>query len=299
MESFSDQARAFLLTVGFHALLIVFAWWSASWAFSSPDQPAAGEPIRATLQVSSADLRRVEAAIKAAPKPPTPQPEAPPPQPIPERAPQTSDIPQQMAPQAPQERPDTVDQERISKLALEQAEKRVLEEQEARRRQEQVELTEDIERQRLAERRQRLRELQEVQAELLKAKRERLEAQRLQQLADQKAAAAATPAAPAGNRGVDESLLARYKAAMKQTADSNWNHFGAPPLVHCKVRFTQIVGGEVINVEFMSCPYDAQGREFVERALLKNPMPYAGFEAVFRYARTVELDFCHPREECE
>ena len=248
-------------------------------------------------------------AIAATPKPPTPkpeppkpepQPEAPPPQPIPEKAPQTSDVPQQMAPQAPQERPDTVDQERISKLALEQAEKRVLEEQEARRRQEQVELTEDIERQRLAERRQRLRELQEVQAELVKAKRARMEAQRLQQLADQKAASAsAPPAAPAGNRGVDESLLARYKAAMKQTADSNWNHFGAPPLVHCKVRFTQIVGGEVINVEFMSCPYDAQGREFVERALLKNPMPYAGFEEVFRYARTVELDFCHPREECE
>jgi hypothetical protein len=26
------------------------------------------------------------------------------------------------------------------------------------------------------------------------------------------------------------------------------------------VRFTQIPGGEVINVEFMRCPYDAEGR---------------------------------------
>ena len=65
----------------------------------------------------------------------------------------------------------------------------------------------------------------------------------------------------------------------------------------CKVRFTQIPGGEVINVEFMSCPYDSEGREFVERALKKTPMPYSGFYPVFM--RQVELSFCFPREDCE
>ncbi|MBC7657418.1 MAG: protein TolA, partial [Frankiaceae bacterium] len=179
---------------------------------------------------------------------------------------------------------------------------RLDQEQEERRRQEQVDLTQDIIRQQVAERRQRLRE----EYEAIKREREaaekltRRQEQRLQQLADLQAAAADRPApsndAPAGNRGEDTGLLAAYKAAMLQTADQNWNHIGAPELTHCKVRFTQIPGGEVINVEFMSCPYDSQGREFVDRALRKTPMPYSGFEKVF--LRKVELTFCYPREEC-
>lgn len=307
MESFADQLRAFVFALVLHLLLIGLIWVSAYLVFPHAETAAAGEPIQATLQISAADIRRAKAAIAAAPKPvePARPVAAPPPQPIPEPSPQTSDTPLQMSPQAPQDRPDTVDQERISRLAEQQAEQLALEEQEERRRQEQVELTEDIERQQLAERRQRLREYQEIIREREAAsKRTRMEEQKLRQLADLQASEAkpaprAPPAASPGERGIDEGLLARYKAAMKQTAEANWNHLGAPELVHCKVRFTQIPGGEVINVEFMSCPYDTQGREFVERALRKTPMPYSGFEEVFRFGRVAELDFCHPREECE
>jgi colicin import membrane protein len=245
------------------------------------------------------------AAIKAAPKPvKTPEaPKSPPPQPIAEPKPQTSDVPEQMTPQAPQDRPDTVDQERISRLAQEQADQLALEEQEERRRQEQVDLTEDLERQQEVERKQRLRELQEIKRQREAAsKLTRLEEQRLQQLADmQDAAPAPAPrpsnSPPPGNRGIDQGLLARYKAMMTQNADDNWNRTGAPELTHCQVRFTQIPGGEVINVEFMNCPYDAQGRDSVERALRKTPMPYSGFEKVF--LRQWAIDFCYPREECE
>ena len=60
---------------------------------------------------------------------------------------------------------------------------------------------------------------------------------------------------------------------------------------------TGAASGEVINVEFMNCPYDSEGREFVERALKKTPMPYSGFEPVFM--RQVELSFCYQREDCE
>lgn len=310
MESSADQVRAFLLALAFHVALIALIWWSATWVLPPRDSAAGGEPIQATLQVSAADLRRARAAIKAAPKPapvaPAEVAATPPPQPIPEPRPQTSDTPVQMTPQAPQERPDTVDQERISKLAQEKADQLALQEQEERRRQEQVDLTEDITRQQIAERRQRLREqLEATRRERTAAsKRTLLEEQRLQQLDDMQAASPSPAprgpsAPPAGKAGPDAGLLARYKAAMAQTADQNWNHVGAAELTHCKVRFTQIPGGEVINVEFMSCPYDDQGREFVERALRKTPMPYSGFEEVFRFARTVELDFCHPREECE
>lgn len=309
MESTADQLRAFGLSVLCHVALIGLFWLGARFMLTMPDESAIGEPIQATLQASTADIARVQAAIEASertpvePEPaPEPEPVAAKPQPLPEPIPQTSDVPLQPTPQAPQDQPDTVDQERIARVAAEQA--ALLEqEQEERVRQEQVDLTQDILRQQVAERRQRLREqLEEIQREREEAaKRTRREEQRMQQLADLKAAnaapaAAATPDAPAGERGADTGLLAAYKAAMLQTADQNWNHIGAPELTHCRVRFTQIPGGEVINVEFMSCPYDSQGREFVDRALRKAPMPYSGFEKVF--LRKVELTFCYPREEC-
>jgi colicin import membrane protein len=305
MESTADQVRAFALAVLFHLALILLLWLGGILDFSRKDTTAAGEPIQATLQASAADIRRAQAAIKASPKPQKPAPieSSPPPQPIPEPKPQTSDTPLQMTPQAPQDQPDTVDQERISKLAEQQAEKRALEEQEERRRQEQVDLTQDILRQQIAERRQRLREFEQAKlATEAAAKRTRMEEQKLQQLADLQSAApkpaTRTPPTPtAGDRGIDPSLLARYKAAMNQTARENWNPIGAPELSHCRVRFKQIVGGEVIDVEFIDCPYDAEGREFVERALRKTPMPYSGFESVFK--DRVELDFCHPFEDCQ
>ena len=307
MESFADRVRAFVLAVAFHLALIGLLWWSAYWILPAHDTSAAGEPIKATLRVSAADIRRAQAAIKAVSKPvkPAPAQTPKPPQPIPEPRPQTSDTPVQMTPQAPQDRPDTVDQQRISRLAQEKADKLALEEQEERHRQEQVDLTQDILRQQIAERRQRLREFEAIKQQREAAtKRTQLEEQKLQQLADlqesaPKPAAPAPPEPAPGNRGVDAGLLAKYKAAMKQTAEANWTHVGAPELVHCRVRFTQIPGGEVIDVEFVNCPYDSQGREFVERALRKTPMPYSGFESVFAYGRTVELDMCHPREDCE
>jgi len=223
----------------------------------------------------------------------------------PEPRPQDSPVPPQPKPQEQLDRPDTVDQQAISRTAVEPPKEPAPKEQEQRQKQEQAELTEDIAKQQEAERKQRLLAYQEVR-KLREAaeRRTKLEEQRLQQLADQqeeepapRAAPARPSPAPPGNRGRDEGLLAKYKAAMLLTADQNWNHLGAPELTSCKVRFTQLPGGDVNNVEFIQCPYDAEGREFVERALMKSPMPYAGFETVFM--RQVELTFCYPREDCE
>lgn len=307
MDSSADQARAMTLAVLFHLVLIGLLWLSAYWVRPLRETSAAGEPIQASLQVSAADLRRARAAMKAQPAP-TPEP-PPAPQPLPSPQPETAQTPLQPLPQAPQVKPDTVDQQKISRLATEQADQAALQEQEERHRQEQVDLTEDQARQDEVERRQRLREqLDAVRLEREAAtKRTRLEEQRLQQLADMRDAAAAVPPpraanlgakpAEAGNHGADlAGLLARYKAAMNQVARSNWNPIGAPELMHCQVRFTQSPDGEVLNVEFMSCPYDAEGRDFVDRALRKSPMPHVGFEPVF--SRIVTLDFCHPEEEC-
>ncbi len=307
MESSSDRARAFALALALHIGLFLLIWGSASWIVPSADEAAAGEPVQATLQMSAADLRRAAQAVAAAQHaPPTPKPpEAPKPQPIPVPKPQVADAPAQPVPQARLDKPDTVDQQAVSKLAEQPADKPAPEEQEQKNRQAQVDLTEQQIRQRIAERRQQLRaQIEAIQLQRdAAAKSTRLEEQRLQQLADRQAAATPAPArsatpqaAPVGNRGVDVGLLARYKADMLMTADGNWNHLGVPERTHCQVRFTQLTGGEVINVEFIACPYDAGGRETVDRALRKTPMPYAGYETVF--VRQVTLDFCHPREEC-
>jgi colicin import membrane protein len=267
------------------------------WLLPRRDAVAAGEPVKASLKVSDSELKRARAAMAKAQKA---EDAAPKPQPKPEPRPQESPTPVQPMAQKPLDRPDTENQQAISRLAEEPPPVPAPREQEQRTRQEQVDLTEDIERQQEVERRQRLLALQEIQRQRQAAERRtRIEEQRLQQLADLASADRAPREAspPPGQRGPDEGLMARYKAAMLQTADQNWNHSNAPELTTCKVRFTQIPGGEVINVEFMRCPYDAEGREFVERALKKAPMPYSGFETVFM--RQVELSFCYPREDCE
>jgi colicin import membrane protein len=204
--------------------------------------------------IAKAEKKQEEAA------PPTP------PQPIPEPRPQTSPTPPQPKPQEQLDRPDTVDQEAISRTAVEPPKQPAAQEQVQKQRQEQAELTQDIAKQQEAERKQRLLAYEEVRKQREAAERRtKMEEQRLQQLADLQPAAAApsrAPPSPAppGNRGTDAGLLAKYKAAMLRTADENWNHLGAPELTRCKVRFTQIVPGDVINVEFMNCPYDAEGR---------------------------------------
>jgi len=298
METFGSQARAFVLALALHAAIVLLLWLGVDWLLPNRDAVAAGEPVKATLKVSDQDLKRARAAMAKAQKA---EEAAPPKQPVAVRQPQDSPTPVQPKAQKALDRPDTENQQAISRLAQEPPPEPAPREQEQRTRQEQVDLTEDIERQQEVERRQRLLALQEIQRQRQAAERRtRIEEQRLQQLAD--LASTDRPpreeaAPPPGQRGPDEGLLARYKAAMLQTADQNWNHSNAPELTTCKVRFTQIPGGEVINVEFIRCPYDAEGREFVERALKKAPMPYSGFETVFM--RQVELGFCYPREECE
>jgi len=305
MESTADQVRSFALSVLMHGFLVLLVWFGIDWIFPPHDVQAAGEPLQATLMVSQADLQKAQAAIAKAAKveaaAPKPQPK---PQPKPEPRPQDSPTPPQMKPQEQLAHPDTEVQPAVSRFATQPPPPvPVDKEQERKQKQEQAELTADIAKQQEAERRQRLMaQMQDLQQQRKEAERRtKLEEQRMQQLADlagsQPKPKEAAPGPAQGYRGPDESLLAKYKAAMLQTADQNWNHSGAPELMTCRVRFTQIPGGEVIKVEFMACPYDAGAREFVERALMKTPMPYSGFEPVF--LRQVELGFCYPREKCQ
>ena len=182
-----------------------------------------------------------------------------------------------MTPQAPQDRPDTVDQERISRLAQEQADQLALRSRKSARRQEQVDLTEDLERQQEVERKQRLREQQLTRSSDSGEKRPatltRLEEQRLQQLADMQRRRSGAGAAGRATRrrrataASTQGLLARYKAADAAERGRQLEpHRRARAARIARSASRQIPGGEVIDVEFMSCPYDDPGRDSVERA---------------------------------
>jgi colicin import membrane protein len=284
MQSREDIPVAAFGTLLLHGLALLVMLVSG-WLPTSRDLLAPGPPVEATIQFTAADLEAAREFAKAAPEPPPPP------------------APPQPKPQAPLERPDDIDQEEIVEVGPLPSEE--AEVQPEKSTQAQVDLTEDIERQREAENRERLR----AEYEAIKREREeatrltRMEEQRLAQLADRPSAmprpAAPNPSPPSGARGVDEGLLARYLAAMNATARDNWNTGLAPEGVRCVVRFRQLPGGDVMedNVEFIACPYDAQGRESVLRALKKTPMPYSGFESVFN--PIITLNFCHPEEACQ
>lgn len=303
--------RAIAWAVGLHLLIVLLLLVSPYLDWSRDRASAAGAPLlEATLEVSADDRRALERALAQEPEPlpePLPVPEEeevapPPPQPLPEPEPepvQPQPVPQEQVPD-----PAPVDQEEVRRDA--EAERaRIAREQEERRRQEQIELAERQKRER--EEAERKRRLAEQQLAQIRAERERIEherrqaEQRLQQLADREARQASQQAAqqsartgaPAvGNQGADTDLLARYSAALQQAIQRNWTRPDSVPLGQkCRIVIRQIPGGEVIDAKVdPSCPYDELGRRSVEAAVLKaQPLPYAGFEAVFQ--RTLILNF--------
>jgi colicin import membrane protein len=307
-ETRADTAQALLYAIVLHVLLFALAILGMWWTRASAPLSAAGSPIEAELVDANALSARMQRALRDRPQlveEPQPVEEATPtPQPIPEPVPQEAPVPQQQQAQTPIPEPDTHEQEAVDRNAV-SAETRE-HEQEAKRRQEQIDLTER-QRQEEAEQKQRLaqqqldQKLKKIQAERAKlARQAELSEQRLKQIADAKtrnaaeaaAQADASASAPPGNDGVDAGLLARYQAALQEAIRRNWTQPDSVPLgQRCKLHIRQIPGGEVIDVQVdASCPYDELGRRMVEAAVLKaQPLPYAGFEAVF--SRNLILNF--------
>ena len=304
--------RAVAWAVALHLGLLAVLLLSPLLTWDQDRISVAGAPsIDAVLEVSDADRQAAVEALRAEPvplpepEPPPPLPEpvledvAPPPQPLPEPSPQDAPVERSPAPQERVPDPAPVDQEEVRRDA--EAERaRVEREQEERRRQEQIDLTER-ERQREAEEKRRLaqQQLEKIRAERERLEREqRLAQQRLEQIAARERQAAQPPATPAGpppppgNQGVDTGLAARYAAAIQEAILRNWTRPDTVPIgQRCRIVIRQIPGGEVVSAEVdPSCPYDELGRRSVEAAVLKaQPLPYAGFEAVFQ--RTLTLNF--------
>ncbi|WP_159017525.1 TonB C-terminal domain-containing protein [Cognatiluteimonas profundi] len=274
-------------------------WWTRTHTVVS----AAGEPVEADVVDANALSAPMQRALRRHPVTAPPVEAAtPPPQPLPEPRPEDAPVQRQVKAQEPVPVPDTIDQERVDRDALSaQTRER---EQEEKRRQEQIDLTER-ERQDEAEKRQRLARQADLQRQLADIRKQRAQAskeaqlaeQKLQQLADARArnpaqsVASASP--PAGNNGVDRDLAARYAAALQEAILRNWTRPDSVPQgQRCKLNIRQLPGGEVIDVQVAaSCPYDDLGKRSVEAAVLKaQPLPYAGFEAVFNRNLTVNFE---------
>lgn len=309
METRAETLRAIGLSVGLHVVLFAFLFVGL-WFQQDPSP----------LSVAGGAIEAVLTEPLAAPKPPPraqPQPRvsAPAPQPQPAPKPQDAPVPPTPATQAPLPRPDSVDQERVVREAAQLAETTRLE-QEERRRQEQVLLEEKLQQQE-AERRRRLaqqeverdKQLADVRRKLEEAaKQRRLEEEKLKQLSDMREQVAAqtsapqpTPATPSerlGNEGVDNALLGRYRLAIQQHVDRNWlRPDNLRPGLRCYVAVTQLRGGQVSGLDFARCQADPLTQRSVEAALMREPLPYQGYESV--YQRKLVIPFCFPVEACQ
>lgn len=295
LETNQQNRQALYLTIALHAGFLAIVWFASVWVFPVDDKASQGDPVEATLAFSKDDLARAKKAIEVAKTEET----APKLQPKPSPRPQTSDQELQNVAQDWVDRPDLVAQEEINKTAINPSD--LLEEQKLKQKQAQVELTEDVPKDDKVENKQRLKEqLIAVQKARTEAARQaQLEEQRLDELSNKSGSKTQnkTPAEPkSGQGGEDDSLLSKYISVLNETARSNWNTVQIPLQSRCQVEFTQISGGEVIDVKFLTCTLDEQGKDSIERALVKNPMPYTGFERVFQ--RKVVLMFCYPDEVC-
>lgn len=310
METRADTLRAIGLSIGLHLVLLAALLVGLVFRREPVPLSVAGGAIEAVLLE---DLSRPAAAPPVMPQAkPQPRPAPAPPQPKPEPRPEDAPLAPTPTPQAPLPKPDSVDQERVVREAALQAEA-ARREQEERRRQEQVLL--DAKQQEEAERRKRLaqqqlereKQLADIRKEREEAeKRRRLEEEKLKQLSDRREQAAAqttpVPDAPLsdrlGNEGVDNALLGRYRLAIQQHVDRNWlRPDNLRPGLRCRVEVTQLRGGQVNGVDFSRCVADELTRRSIEAALMREPLPYEGYESV--YQRKLVIPFCYPVEACQ
>lgn len=83
-----------------------------------------------------------------------------------------------------------------------------------------------------------------------------------------------------------------YGQALRGAVQQWWTMPSTPSTGEsCRVRIRQLPGGEVLDAEVLpGCVFDDAGKQSLQAAVLKaSPLPYAGFEAVFR--REAVLNF--------
>ena len=281
-ETRADTRTALLQASGLHVLLFALMFAGLQWTRSNAAEAAQGEVIEADLIDPSALSASMRSALRRKPEE-LPQPVVE--QPVVEPEPLPQPVAEDAPPPPPVPDPSPVEQEKVQRDAESpDVAKAPVEQEEQRKQPEQADL--DAQRQRV---------LAEIRRQREQAARERTQAEmRAQQLADARAAQPGTSTAspPRGNPDSRSATNALYAVALKDAITRQWIRPESIPLgVPCQVRIRQIPGGEVVDVQVSAgCPYDALGKQSLERAVQKaSPLPYAGFEDVF--SRDVILTF--------
>lgn len=148
----------------------------------------------------------------------------------------------------------------------------------------------------------------EREAQLAEIRRRRAAAAREAMAAEQRLAVLTAPRgggsaaqqaaqadAAASGGGSDDALLGQYAAALQEAIRAKWvRPDNIPAGAMCRLVIRQLPGGQVMDAQVSSpCVYDEAGRRSIEAAVLKaQPLPYAGFEKVFK--RELTLNFRAP-----
>ena len=306
-ETFHDQWRALLASIGVHVLVVLILLFSLWWQQQNKPVSVAGPVVEAVLitkpgsqlRQDPAPKPRVEQQKPAKPIAPTVKPENTKPEIKP-------DLP--VLPPVPKPSEDTKNQEKVrqngqlpSDQQREQEERhkreqQVLEEKERqaqleRERQKQLD---DIRKQREAAEQKRKQEQQKLAAlekqNQQKIEQQRtLEKQRMQELlTKEKEQGQPLP----GNEGKDNDLLSHYILAIQTVVTQNWLRPDTAQVgLTCTVRIVQIPGGEVISASVIPpCNGDELSKRSLEAAVLRaQPLPYQGYEKVF--ARSIDFVF--------
>ncbi|GAB1594454.1 protein TolA [Lysobacter claricitrinus] len=292
----ADDATAIALAIGLHVVLALLLWFAmrphdlmqASAGGMAADVVDVGQLSSAMQRTLRHRPEPVEDAL---------------PEPVPEPEPETAPPEAQPKPQQQLTQPDEVEQQAVVDTPTPQkaTETKV---QDEKHRQDQADLTTPVDAQQQAQQRQQDQkeaQLAEIRRRRAAASREAMAAeQRLAQLTAPRAASASQLAAEAdaqaaGSGPADDGLLGRYASALQEAIRAKWvRPDNIPPNAMCRLVIRQLPGGEVIDAQVTSpCVYDEAGRRSIEAAVLKaQPLPYAGFEKVFK--RELTLNFRAP-----
>jgi len=106
---------------------------------------------------------------------------------------------------------------------------------------------------------------------------------------------ATIPAYPDANN----ALATAYISTMMQAIKANWMSSDDTPALPCQVRITQRPGGYVDQIDIEpSCPYSTAAKDAIVAAVRRaNPLPYKGFENVFK--STIVITFNTQREPAQ
>lgn len=298
-DPISEDVRSLLMAVGVHLIALGLIVSGISWTQATTPPPSVeGEMIEVAMLPAPAPPKAAKAKPVERPKPPEPEPAKPKeePKPVVDDKPPT--------PPAPPPGKDTVNQEEVSRLAIAEKAKADREQQERIKREQ--ELLEQHQKQVKMEE-EKAKQLEDIRRDRLRAEEKRKQAERdLAMLKEEQTKLSQKappkpdqpPAPKPGNNGSDDDLTARYRLAINQQVDRNWlRPDNLRPNTVCIAEVIQIVGGEVISVDLSKCDPDPQLRQSIESALYRQPMPYEGYQSVFR--RKLSVPFCFPLEACQ